>query len=42
MDKYTVKDKQIKKILNAGGRKGAKEDFFELLKRAARYKKLVK
>lgn len=34
--------KKIKLLLNSGGRKGASEDFDELLKRATRYSKLIK
>lgn len=37
-----LKNKKLKKLLKNGGRKGAKEDFFELLKRAIRYQKIVK
>jgi hypothetical protein len=33
--RITIKDKKLKEILKKGGRKGAKKDFFELLKRAA-------
>ena len=29
-----IKDKKIRALLKNGGRKGAKKDFFELLKRA--------
>jgi len=29
-----IKDKKIKELLKNGGRKSAKDDFFELLKRA--------
>jgi hypothetical protein len=32
--RITVKDKKIKALLKNGGRKGAKKDFFELLKRS--------
>jgi hypothetical protein len=32
--KFSIKDKEIKALLKNGGRKGAKKDFFELLKRA--------
>ncbi|HSX09206.1 MAG TPA: hypothetical protein VLF93_03575 [Candidatus Saccharimonadales bacterium] len=32
--KLVIKDKKIKVLLKNGGRKGAKKDFFELLKRA--------
>ncbi|HSW88867.1 MAG TPA: hypothetical protein VLG12_06920 [Candidatus Saccharimonadales bacterium] len=31
-----IKDKKLKEFFKKGGRKGAKKDFFELLKRAAR------
>jgi hypothetical protein len=31
-----VKDKELKELLKKGGREGAKKDFFELLKRAAK------
>ena len=34
--KLVIKDKKIKALLKNGGRKGAKKDFFELLKRAVR------
>lgn len=34
--KIKIKDKNIKKLLKSGGRKGAKQDFFELLKRSTR------
>jgi hypothetical protein len=34
--KLQPKDKRIKEVLKNGGREGAKEDFFELLRRAAR------
>jgi hypothetical protein len=34
--RFTIKDKEIKALLKNGGRKGAKKDFFELLKRAVR------
>jgi hypothetical protein len=37
-----MRSKELKKLLDKGGRKGAREDFFELLKRSVRYKKLVK
>jgi hypothetical protein len=37
-----IKNKKLKKLLKKGGRKGAKEDFFELLKRATRFKKIIK
>jgi hypothetical protein len=42
MDQIKIKNKKIKALLETGGRKGAREDFFELLKRATKYKKLVK
>lgn len=29
-----IKDKKIRELLKSGGRKGAKKDFFELLKRS--------
>lgn len=32
-----IKDKGLKVIFRKGGRKGARKDFFELLKRAALY-----
>jgi len=32
--KITIKDQKIKTLIKSGGRKGAKKDFFELLKRA--------
>ena len=32
-----VKNKNIKKLFKKGGRKGARADFFELLKRAINY-----
>lgn len=31
-----VKDKRLKEFLKKGSREGAKKDFFELLKRAAK------
>jgi hypothetical protein len=34
--RLTVKDRKIKDLLKNGGRKDAKKDFFELLKRAIR------
>jgi hypothetical protein len=37
-----IKNKKLTKLLDSGGRKGAREDFFELLKRSLRYKKLIK
>lgn len=40
--KNNTHDKKIQKLLENGGRKGAQEDFYELLKRATRYSKLVK
>lgn len=33
------KDKNLKEFLKRGGREGAKEDFFDLLKRAAKPKR---
>jgi len=36
--KMRVKDKKMQKHLRKKGRQGAKSDFFELLKRAARVK----
>jgi hypothetical protein len=42
MNEIIIKDKRLKKLLEIGGRKGAEEDFMELLKRAVRYKKLIK
>jgi len=33
-----IKDKKIRDVLRKGGRQGAKKDFFELLKRAAKRK----
>lgn len=42
MNKLSIKNKKIKKLLSSGGRRGAEEDFFELLKRATKYKKLIK
>jgi hypothetical protein len=33
-NKIVIKDKKVKELLKKGGRKGAKKDFFELLKRA--------
>jgi hypothetical protein len=32
--RITIKDKKIKELLKKGGKKGAKKDFFELLKRS--------
>jgi len=32
----TLKDKKIKDLLKKGGRKGARKDFFELLKRSVK------
>lgn len=32
----TKGDKSIRKLLNLGGREGAKKDFFEILKRASK------
>ena len=37
-----VKSKKLQLLLKNGGRKGAEEDFYELLKRATRFSKLVK
>jgi hypothetical protein len=34
--KILVKNKKIKELLKAGGRKGARKDFFELLKRTSK------
>ena len=31
-----VKDKELKQLLKNGGRKGARRDFFELIRRAAK------
>jgi hypothetical protein len=42
MKSIKIKDYKLKKLLKGGGRKGAREDFFELLKRATKYSKLVK
>lgn len=38
MDKkrLRIKDKKLKEILKKGGRKGAKGDFIELMKRAVK------
>jgi hypothetical protein len=36
MKTIRVKDKRIKTLLKKGGRKNARRDFFELLRRAAR------
>lgn len=33
--RLTIKDKKLKTLLKDGGRKGAKKDFFVLLKRAS-------
>lgn len=33
--KSSIKDKRLKQYLKQGGRSGAKEDFFSLLKRSA-------
>jgi len=33
--RLVIKDKALKSFLRKGGRKGARRDFFELLKRAA-------
>jgi len=35
-NRITIKDKKIKELVKKGGRKGAKKDFFELLKRSAK------
>jgi hypothetical protein len=32
----TIKDKKVKILLKKGGRKGAKKDFFALLKRSVK------
>ncbi len=32
--RFIIKDKKIRALLKNGGRKGAKKDFYELLKRA--------
>ena len=32
---YQIKDKKLKKALQKGGRKEAKKDFFELVRRSA-------
>jgi len=37
-----INDKKLKKLVENRGRKGAEEDFTELLKRAVKYKKLIK
>lgn len=42
MAKLKIKDLKLKKIIGKSGRKGASEDFTELLKRAIKYKKLIK
>lgn len=34
--RLVLKDKKIKALIKDGGRKGARRDFFELLKRAVR------
>lgn len=39
--KEWVKEKKLKKLIKEG-RRGAREDFYELLKRALKYKKLIK
>ena len=31
--RLTIKDKKVKELLKKGGRKDAKKDFFELLRR---------
>ncbi len=33
--RITIKDKKLKEFFKKGGRKGARRDFFELVKRAA-------
>ena len=33
--KITIRDKKLKEFFRKGGRKGAKKDFLELLRRAA-------
>jgi len=35
-NRIKVKDKKIKALLRKGGRKDAKKDFFELLKRSVK------
>jgi hypothetical protein len=35
-NRIIIKDKKIKELLKKGGRKGARKDFFELLKRAVK------
>jgi hypothetical protein len=35
-NRITIKNKKIKELLKNGGRKGAKKDFFELLKRSVK------
>jgi hypothetical protein len=37
---FIIRDKKIKKILQKGGRLGAKQDFSELLRRAISSKEL--
>ncbi len=34
--RFTIKDKKVKALLMNGGRKDAKKDFFELLKRSVK------
>ncbi len=34
--RITIKDKKVKALLKNGGRKGAKKDFFELVKRSVK------
>jgi hypothetical protein len=36
--RMTIKDKRILVLLKNGGRKGAKKDFYELLRRAVKIK----
>lgn len=38
-DKIIIKDSKIKEIIKNGGKNGAKKDFFELIRRAAKVKK---
>jgi len=35
-NRITIKDKKLKELLKKGGRKGAKKDFFELVKRSVK------
>ncbi len=37
-----IKNKKLSKLIGRNGRKGANEDFLELLKRATKYNKLIK